>query len=404
MSSYSHLLGKRYMYIFIAWPNWLVRQDRCVMFSQTAEWADATYFITSTRLPDSLRDRLHPQSQVLYVPETTRKLNFILAANKIVQKVAAEFPPGSQILFQELALPRLTLFAYFRRWLPRNSYRSVLSFYSANATAIQSRDWRTTPEQRLPWKVEMVHFRVALARFLTDLAMVRGVDAVSGNSEEIYQGVVNIYKKKPENVFLMPTAIDIDYFKPKAGHEREIQTILFLGRLYTRKGVLDLIEACGILKQRRIPFRLQLMGDNHLETETIDHFIEEHQVRDKVSFIPRQPREIVREALHKATVFVLPSYQEGSPRVVKEAMAAGCPVIVTNLPGIRLLDPMEESLCFVSPGDPGLLANKLANVLMDRELQQSMSRSGLSIVTNHYSPPQVAEQMFKLYTILFEKK
>ena len=70
------------MNVVIAWPDWTLRADRCVMFSWLAEWAERVSLITSTRLPEELVAQLHPKCDILYIDRLDRGLSFVRAAGR----------------------------------------------------------------------------------------------------------------------------------------------------------------------------------------------------------------------------------------------------------------------------------------------------------------------------------
>jgi glycosyltransferase involved in cell wall biosynthesis len=242
-----------------------------------------------------------------------------------------------------------------------------------------------------------------LVNVLVEMLSVRLVDAVTGNSAEICESISNTYRIPADRVFLMPTAVDTKYYYPLPGAQREKKpVILYLGRLSAAKGIYDLLDAAAVLKGWGLSFELRLIGDNKQENDLVDKAIQNNNLIGYVERIPRQPRSQVRAELQKATLFVLPSHKEGSPRVVKEALACGCPVVTTDLPGTRMLDPAGQSLTFVESGDSPSMAAAILKLLSDETDRLQRGLAGRTLVERNYSVQVVAGKTYELYHSLFK--
>ena len=99
--------------------------------------------------------------------------------------------------------------------------------------------------------------------------------------------------------------------------------------------------------------------------------------------------EDVRPYLEKASVYVLPSYREGTPRSVLEAMAMGRPVITTDAPGCRetVIDGVNGFL--VPVRDKVALAEAMEKFIIDKELMAEMGRKGREIAESRYDVHKV---------------
>jgi len=111
-------------------------------------------------------------------------------------------------------------------------------------------------------------------------------------------------------------------------------------------------------------------------------------------------REQMRELYNKSTVFVLPSNQEGSPRVVKEAMACGCPVVYTELPGTKNLDPGKTILKYFQAKDIVVLSREIES-LFNQRINNEVIRN---YAINKYSPNIIASKTLNFYRILYVNK
>ena len=157
--------------------------------------------------------------------------------------------------------------------------------------------------------------------------------------------------------------------------------ILAVGRLIAKKGFADLIYACGLIAERGKPFRCQIIGEGPLENELRGQ-IERLNLQNRVALSAAEPQGEVRQRLAAANVFVLPSVidpeggMDNLPTVIMEAMAAGLPVVSTNIGGIPEMVIENETGFLVQPGDAVALANAIEKVIDDRSLAQRLGHVG----------------------------
>jgi len=109
---------------------------------------------------------------------------------------------------------------------------------------------------------------------------------------------------------------------------------LFVGRLLKKKGILEYIQAAKYLKERYPETSYKIVGDVHPNPSSLS-LPEILDLSQKYGLQYLGKQDDVRPTLKASTVFVLPSYREGTPRAVLEALAIGRPVITTDVPGCR---------------------------------------------------------------------
>ncbi|MFZ5800487.1 MAG: glycosyltransferase, partial [Candidatus Omnitrophota bacterium] len=108
-------------------------------------------------------------------------------------------------------------------------------------------------------------------------------------------------------------------------------------------------------------------------------------------------RKDVREFIRGIDILVLPSLREGLPVAALEAMAAGKPVIATNVGGTPELISDGETGLLVKPADPLALSGALEKLLSDRQLAQTMGERGRKRVENYFSLAKMINETEKLY-------
>jgi len=138
--------------------------------------------------------------------------------------------------------------------------------------------------------------------------------------------------------------------------------LVFVGRLCPQKAPWVLMQAARQLSLEGVPFELHVLGDGELEAET-RAFVQENDLEGQVTFHGRVGAAEVRAAIEDARALVLPSFAEGLPVVLMEALARGRPVVTTSIAGIPELVRDGEEGWVVPSGDPVALASAMRAAL-----------------------------------------
>lgn len=145
------------------------------------------------------------------------------------------------------------------------------------------------------------------------------------------------------------------------GIEPEAEAVVYIGRMDVKKGLRELVEAAAALHAARPRLHVYMVGegpDRHL----IESAIQAHRADGYLHLVPACAFDQVAVWMGAADLVTLPSYMEGCPNVVLEALASGRPVVATNVGGIpEILG--EECGRLVPPRDAAALAIALASVL-----------------------------------------
>jgi glycosyltransferase involved in cell wall biosynthesis len=149
--------------------------------------------------------------------------------------------------------------------------------------------------------------------------------------------------------------------REQLGLDPDTKIIVYVGRLDLRKGLLELVEAIANLRTKRSDIHCYIIGDG-VDKARVVSAIARHKVGDIVTLMPSCVSAKVAVWMGAADVVTLPSYKEGCPNVVIEAVSAGRPVVATKVGGIPEL--MNESCGrLVRVRDVAGLTNGLAEVL-----------------------------------------
>lgn len=175
------------------------------------------------------------------------------------------------------------------------------------------------------------------------------------------------------------------------------QRMLFVGRLAGVKGVPILLQTLVELQKDMPDLSLRLIGDGP-ERASLEHMSKELGVSDRVEFLGYKNQTEVAEALLETDLFVLPSFAEGVPVVLMEAMASGVPVITTQIAGISELVTHGESGWLVPPGDVPSLAAAIRRGFEDPPERQAMGEVGRETVEAQFNSDKEAAWLSHLIT------
>ena len=173
--------------------------------------------------------------------------------------------------------------------------------------------------------------------------------------------------------------------------------LVCIGRLSADKAPLTLIPAVAQLLAEGLRFGLVLVGDGELRPE-LERTIADHGLQGQVRITGWLDSAGVRRELLAARALVLPSFAEGLPMVIMEAMAVGRPVVASRIAGIPELVRDGVDGWLFAPGSPEALTNALRDALYAGSAQLGqMGRSGLERVRERHDIDRSALQLKALF-------
>ena len=202
--------------------------------------------------------------------------------------------------------------------------------------------------------------------------------------------------ENPKRTVYIPNGVDlVTGIDSKAFFEKKL-SLVFVGNLTSNKAVHVLLQALANL-ELETKFHLSIVGDGP-EKDTLLSQARSYDIEQNVSFLGSVDHSRVQEIIQTGCLFVLPSYSEGTPNVVKEAMACARPVIATNVGGIpELIEHGVNGLLF-EPGDHQTLSKHITYLAENRDTAQEMGMKGREfIVDQGLTWENMASQYMKLY-------
>lgn len=230
------------------------------------------------------------------------------------------------------------------------------------------------------------------------MAMVDAILAVSTKWQELLARIVPLgriltFRNCVAVNAIAPRAVDPSSHRVKA---------LFLGAVGPRKGILDLLDAMHSLKSEGCPLDLWIAGSEEKEGDfaSASARLKRLELTDTCQLLGFVRGEQKRMLLQTADLFVLPSYNEGLPIALLEAMAAGLPVVATPVGGIPEVITDGHNGFLVAAGDVQALADKLAILTHDAQLRDVMGRRNREIAETGLDVVPYVERLVALYESL----
>ncbi|MGB5811724.1 MAG: glycosyltransferase family 4 protein [Polyangiales bacterium] len=242
-------------------------------------------------------------------------------------------------------------------------------------------------------------------------AIAHVTDRILVQSREDYQTALRTRLGSSRKITYLGNGIDLDRFDPDAKAQPGLREslgipasagpiIAMTGRITEEKGLGELVEAVSILQPKFPDLHLLVIG-GQLSTERdafeqrLVTFIEDRQLTSHVTLAGFQ--RDVAPLLALADVFVLPSYREGLPRSVLEAMAMQLPVVATDIRGCREAVADHVTGLLVPIKDSQRLADAIRHVLTDSDLAATFGRAGRERVETQFDEHLVFERLERCY-------
>jgi phosphatidylinositol alpha-mannosyltransferase len=208
----------------------------------------------------------------------------------------------------------------------------------------------------------------------------------------------------PGDYKVIPNGVDADRYGravPVARWQDGTPNILFVGRFEPRKGVLDMLKAFRHLRRDGFPARLLLVGGGPQEREARRYVATRRM--GGVEFLGRVSDDEKVQLFRTADVYCSPATgRESFGIVLLEAMAAGAPIVASDIHGYKGVVRRGREALLVPPREPKVLAAALKRLLADRELAAQMSANGL-VRAEEFSWPRVTAKVDDYYGFVIRR-
>ncbi len=239
-----------------------------------------------------------------------------------------------------------------------------------------------------------------IVRYYTRKAL-RHSDAVVAVSAEWKKRLASIIPD--DQIHVLRNCVAVDHFAPRSFSRSVTEArALFLGCVGPDKGVFDLLQCMSRLKSSRVPLHLWIAGgeEGKGDLRRANNLLEELGLKDTCQLIGEVRREKKARLLSEADFFVLPSYHEGLPMAILEAMASGLAVVATPVGGIPEVVRDGYNGFLIPAGDVASLAEKLSILGNHSDLRNTMGRRSREIAERELDVKPYVTALAALYNSL----
>jgi glycosyltransferase involved in cell wall biosynthesis len=207
-----------------------------------------------------------------------------------------------------------------------------------------------------------------------------------------------------QKIHVVRCGVDASFLSVNPHEVEDTHRLVCVGRLAEQKGQLLLIEAAAILKSEGIRFEILLIGDGEMRQE-IERQIARYRLEDSVRILGWKSHQEVRETLLSCRAMILPSFAEGLPVVIMEALALGRPVLSTYVAGIPELVDATDCGYLVPAGSVDELARAMKEILTASvDTLRAMGREGARRVAERHDACVEARRLARLFRAMVNEE
>lgn len=281
---------------------------------------------------------------------------------------------------------RLLQATVLRDELSRRGVEHVHAHFASTAARLANLAWRMGgPAYSVTAHAKDIYDqKVRIDRLREKLSCAAFVATVSGGNRDYLESILPRYAP----VHVVPNSIDLRRLGSVGRRVPDGARVLTVARLVEKKGLDDLVRACGLLRERGVPVPLDVVGDGPLRRALEDVAA---RVGASVTFHGPVPHERVLELYRRAAGFCLPCVisstgdRDGLPTSVLEAMGMGVPVVTTGVNGLAEVVADGQTGLVVPQRDPVALADALERLLTDRPLGDRLAARARDLVEARFS-------------------
>jgi len=376
------------MIIVIIFPSFKNYPERLKLYCRMSEFSEVDKVYIYTRI---LPGNFNYKSAKVDIEVIEDKIKFYLRIKHIIKNRIKH--KKNIVIINHF----INLTFFLKRYRNKRNIKIITKFYFPNFLFFFKKNKNV--------KFKISEFFLLFKRSIWDFISLLFSDIIIGNSKEIENLVKKVAKTLhiKRKILTFPTPVDTDFFyrKDKIKESLNKNRLLFVGNLLVRKGIFDLLETAKILKDQNVKYKLVIIGSFILKKNriSVSEYVKRNKMENSVEFVGTVGKEELIDHYNKSDVFLFPSYYEGSPRVVKEAMACGLPVVSYDIEGIKLIDQDKEIIQMVKLSDVKELSVKVLELIHNREKLKSLSMEGEVYIRKNFSVDEIAKKELEL---LFE--
>lgn len=273
----------------------------------------------------------------------------------------------------------------------------IAQFFNVNNVDYTNDQWKNDSEI----KMKFIDYKKKYSRTLFfEKIYFRYSKLLLTVSDSLTQEIVYFYKRHAP-IFPVYNGVNEEIFKSsnpsRTNKDKGFINFIFVGVLNERKGENDLIRACSKIKDKN--FKIEIVGDGP-NRESLMTRIKKLQLEDRIKLIKNLPHSELVDHLIKSDVFVLPSYSEGLPKVLLEAMMANNIILISDIKPHQGVINENTGILFKT-GDSNDLSIKMKSIIENHQLYLPLASAAMDHVKKNYTWLKVAERVKFAYAQLF---
>lgn len=239
-------------------------------------------------------------------------------------------------------------------------------------------------------------------------ALSFGITRVMANSEGVRTMLIEAEKIDPAKIELIYNGVNLDQFPSPFREKADLplapgdRPIVVVANLWPVKGHEILLEAAVRVAATYPNAKFVLVGTGAARRAVLEERVRALSIEKQVVFLG--PRQDVPRILPQMEISVLPSLAEGFSNAILESMAAGLPMVATDVGGNREAIIEGETGFLIPPRDPDALADRILRLLGDRALAQRMGRAGRARIETTFSLQRMVAETERFYERLLEER
>ena len=310
-------------------------------------------------------------------------------------------------------------------WTNRRKIESVINSNALkyNINLIEAADWTgitATMNLKIPILIRLhgsdTYFCKIEGRkqkwknyFFEKLAL-KNADYIVSVSKFAADKTIEFFKLK-KSIKIIHNGVDENQFQPTTIINQDKDIILYVGTLIRKKGVLDLAKIFNLVVEKNENTVLKLIGTDASDIASGSSSTWELMKKSfsakalkQVEYLGKVSHDNVTQYVKDASVCVFPSYAEAFPIAWLEAMAAGKAIVASNIGWATECLENDKSGLLEHPSKHQSFADKIINILNDKELANKLGKNARTRVETYFSVQKIVEQNIQYYTSISTKK
>lgn len=250
-------------------------------------------------------------------------------------------------------------------------------------------------------KIQSIYslFSKISARYVSyplELKIIHSSDMITTVSKSIAQELKE-YDINLDEITVINNGVNETFFYPlKKESNEENKYIMYVGRIDYEKGLFDLIKCGKYISNKRSDLSFIIAGTGK-DFKKLKNKIKKEKLQDMFKFLGQVDKDKLLKLYQNATLFVFPSYHEGLPGVLLEAMSCGLPIIATDVRGNRDLISHKENGLLIPIQDSKKMAETINILLENKKLREQLGKNARKTIVEKYTWNNVYNNYLKCY-------